>query len=141
MPGIASAATSVGIGHVAAGTRTIRVGTGGIMLPNHAPLVIADQFGTLESLFPGRVDLGLGRAPGTDPATARALRRTLASDPDAFPQDLLELMGYFAPQEGASVHGAGRLPALHRDDGARRADGRVSHLRPWPPRPVVRDRG
>jgi luciferase family oxidoreductase group 1 len=103
MPGIASAATSVVIGHVAAGTRTIRVGAGGIMLPNHAPLVIAEQFGTLESLFPGRIDLGLGRAPGTDPATARALRRTLASDPDAFPQDLLELMGYFAPQEGASI--------------------------------------
>ena len=103
MPGIASAATSVVIGHVAAGTRTIRVGAGGIMLPNHAPLVIAEQFGTLESLFPGRIDLGLGRAPGTDPATARALRRTLASDPDAFPQDLLELMGYFAPPEGASV--------------------------------------
>jgi len=103
MPGIASAATSVVIGHVAAGTRTIRVGAGGIMLPNHAPLVIAEQFGTLESLFPGRIDLGLGRAPGTDPATAHALRRTLASDPDAFPQDLLELMGYFAPQEGASI--------------------------------------
>jgi luciferase family oxidoreductase group 1 len=103
MPGIASAATSVVIGHVAAGTRTIRVGAGGIMLPNHAPLVIAEQFGTLESLFPGRIDLGLGRAPGTDPATAYALRRTLASDPDAFPQDVLELMGYFSPQEGASV--------------------------------------
>jgi luciferase family oxidoreductase group 1 len=103
MPGIASAATSVVIGHVAAGTRTIRVGAGGIMLPNHAPLVIAEQFGTLESLFPGRIDLGLGRAPGTDPSTARALRRTLASDPDAFPQDVLELMGYFAPQEGARV--------------------------------------
>src|SRR5437660_1367354 len=85
------------------GPVTIRVGAGGIMLPNHAPLVIAEQFGTLESLFPGRIDLGLGRAPGTDPATARALRRTLASDPDAFPQDLLELMGYFAPPEGASV--------------------------------------
>jgi luciferase family oxidoreductase group 1 len=103
MPGIASAATSVVIGHVAAGTRTIRVGAGGIMLPNHAPLVIAEQFGTLESLFPGRIDLGLGRAPGTDPATAYALRRTLASEPDAFPQDILELMGYFTPQEGASV--------------------------------------
>jgi luciferase family oxidoreductase group 1 len=103
MPGIASAATSVVIGHVAAGTRTIRVGAGGIMLPNHAPLMIAEQFGTLESLFPGRIDLGLGRAPGTDPATAYALRRTLASDPEAFPQDVLELMGYFAPQEGAGV--------------------------------------
>src|ERR1700686_355698 len=90
MPGIASAATSVVIGHVAAGTRTIRVGAGGIMLPNHAPLVIAEQFGTLESLFPGRIDLGIGRAPGTDPRTSLALRRTLASDPDAFPQDILE---------------------------------------------------
>src|SRR3977135_3460813 len=98
--GIASAATSVVIGHVAGGTSRIRVGSGGIMLPNHAPLVIAEQFGTLESLFPGRIDLALGRAPGTDPETAHALRRTLASDPDAFPQDVLELMGYFAPQEG-----------------------------------------
>src|SRR6202140_3426906 len=103
MPGIASAATSIVIGHVAAGTRTIRVGAGGIMLPNHAPLVIAEQFGELESLFTGRIDLGLGRAPGTDPATAYALRRTLASDPDAFPQDILELMGYFAPPDGARV--------------------------------------
>jgi len=103
MPGIASAATSVVIGHVAAGTRTIRVGAGGIMLPNHAPLVIAEQFGTLESLFPGRIDLGLGRAPGTDPATERALRRTLVSDPYAFPQDILELMGYFAPQDGTGI--------------------------------------
>src|ERR1700674_1200604 len=103
MPGIASAATSIVIGHVAGGTRTIRVGAGRIMQPNHAPLVIAEQFGTLESLFPGRIDVGLGRAPGTDPVTAHALRRTLASDPEAFPQDLLELMGYFAPQEGASV--------------------------------------
>src|SRR5476651_1689028 len=99
MTGIASAATSVVIGHVAAGTSTIRVGSGGVMLPNHAPLVIAEQFGTLESLFPGRIDLGLGRAPGTDPATAHALRRTLASDPEAFPQDVLELMGYFAPSQ------------------------------------------
>ena len=103
MPGIASAATSIVIGHVAAGTRTIRVGAGGIMLPNHAPLVIAEQFGTLESLFPGRIDLGLGRAPGTDPVTAHALRRTLASDPEAFPQDILELMEYFAPRDGRSV--------------------------------------
>ena len=103
MPGIASAATSVVIGHVAAGTRAIRVGAGGIMLPNHAPLVIAEQFGTLESLFPGRIDLGLGRAPGTDPATAHALRRTLASDPEAFPEDVIELMGYFAPPEGTRI--------------------------------------
>src|SRR5215468_9581924 len=87
MPGVASAATAVVIGHVAAGTATIRVGAGGVMLPNHSPLVIAEQFGTLESLFPGRIDLGLGRAPGSDQLTARALRRTLDSDPDAFPQD------------------------------------------------------
>src|SRR5260221_9199066 len=97
MPGIASAATAVVIGHVAGGTSTIRVGAGGIMLPNHAPLVIAEQFGTLETLYPGRIDLGLGRAPGTDPLTARALRRTLAGDVDAFPQDVVELMSYFAP--------------------------------------------
>lgn len=97
MPGIASAATAVVIGHVAAGTSTIRIGAGGIMLPNHSPLVVAEQFGTLESLFPGRIDLGLGRAPGSDQVTARALRRNLASDPDQFPQDVLELMGYFAP--------------------------------------------
>jgi luciferase family oxidoreductase group 1 len=103
MPGIASAATVSVIAHIAAGTSTIRVGAGGIMLPNHAPLVVAEQFGTLESLFPGRIDLGLGRAPGTDQATARALRRTLASDPEAFPQDVLELLSYFHPQEGQGV--------------------------------------
>lgn len=94
MPGIASAATSVLIGHVAAGTSTIRVGAGGIMLPNHSPLVIAEQFGTLASLFPGRIDLGLGRAPGSDQFTARALRRNLAAE-DSFPQDVIELLGYF----------------------------------------------
>jgi luciferase family oxidoreductase group 1 len=103
MPGIASAATAVVIAHIAAGTKAIRVGAGGIMLPNHAPLVVAEQFGTLASLFPGRIDLGLGRAPGTDPMTARALRRTLHSDPDAFPQDVLELMSYFHPEDGQSV--------------------------------------
>ena len=103
MPGIASAATAVVIGHVAGGTRTIRVGAGGIMLPNHAPLIVAEQFGTLESLYPGRIDLGLGRAPGTDQATARALRRTLASDPEAFPHDVMELMSYFAPRDGQTV--------------------------------------
>ena len=96
MPGIASAATSVLLAHVAGGTSTIRVGAGGVMLPNHSPLVIAEQFGTLASLFPGRIDLGLGRAPGSDHATARALRRNLASDADAFPQDVVELMDYFA---------------------------------------------
>jgi luciferase family oxidoreductase group 1 len=103
MPGIASAATAVVIAHVAAGTKTIRVGAGGIMLPNHAPLIVAEQFGTLESLFPGRIDLGLGRAPGTDPVTAHALRRTLASNPDAFPQDVLELLSYFHPEDGQRV--------------------------------------
>ena len=97
MPGIASAATAVVMGFVAEGTSSIRVGAGGIMLPNHAPLVIAEQFGTLESLYPGRIDLGLGRAPGSDQATARALRRTLLSDPEQFPQDVLELMAYFNP--------------------------------------------
>jgi luciferase family oxidoreductase group 1 len=99
MPGIASAATAVVIGHVAGGTSTIRVGSGGIMLPNHSPLVIAEQFGTLEALYPGRIDLGLGRAPGSDQTTARALRRNLASDPDQFPQDVLELRQYFAPAQ------------------------------------------
>jgi len=103
MSGIASAATAVVISHVAAGTKHIRVGAGGIMLPNHAPLIVAEQFGTLETLFPGRIDLGLGRAPGTDQTTARALRRTLASNPDEFPQDILELMSYFSPAEGQSV--------------------------------------
>ena len=94
--GIASAATSVVIGHVAEKTKTMRVGAGGIMLPNHAPLVIAEQFGTLESLYPGRIDLGLGRAPGSDQRTARALRRNLGSSGDTFPQDVIELQSYFA---------------------------------------------
>jgi luciferase family oxidoreductase group 1 len=111
MPGIASAATSVVICHVASGTSTIRVGSGGIMLPNHSPLVIAEQFGTLESLYPGRIDLGLGRAPGSDQTTARALRRNLATDPDQFPQDVIELMQYFAQtvpgQRVIAVPGAG----------------------------------
>ncbi len=93
MPGIASAATSLVIGHVAAATERMRVGAGGIMLPNHAPLVVAEQFGTLATLYPGRIDLGLGRAPGTDMATARALRRHMAPE-DSFPQDVLELLGY-----------------------------------------------
>ena len=103
MPGIASAATAVVIAHVAQGTSTIRVGAGGIMLPNHAPLVVAEQFGTLESLFPGRIDLGLGRAPGTDQTTAMALRRTLQSNPDLFPQDVLEVMAYFQADDGRRV--------------------------------------
>ena len=103
IPGVASAATAVVIGHVAGGTSTIRVGAGGIMLPNHSPLVIAEQFGTLESLYPGRIDLGLGRAPGGDQATARALRRTLASEVDGFPQDVVELMAYFRDEPGMRV--------------------------------------
>ncbi|MBM7570831.1 LLM class flavin-dependent oxidoreductase [Aquibacillus albus] len=96
MPGIASSATSVLIGHIAGATKCIRVGSGGIMLPNHAPLVIAEQFGTLESIYPGRIDLGLGRAPGSDQATARALRRTLNSGADDFPEQLEELENYFS---------------------------------------------
>ncbi|HEU0301930.1 MAG TPA: LLM class flavin-dependent oxidoreductase [Longimicrobium sp.] len=111
MPGVASAATSVIIGQVAAATSTMRVGAGGIMLPNHAPLVIAEQFGTLEALFPGRIDLGLGRAPGSDQVTARALRRTLDAGADAFPQDVVELIGYFRDADPAArvraVPGAG----------------------------------
>ena len=95
MSGIASAATSVLIGHVAAGTSTIRVGAGGVMLPNHAPLIIAEHYGTLATLYPDRIDLGIGRAPGTDMATARALRRTL-DDGDGFPNDVVELLGYFS---------------------------------------------
>ncbi|MEJ0036162.1 MAG: LLM class flavin-dependent oxidoreductase [Gammaproteobacteria bacterium] len=98
MKGIASAATAVVIGHVAGGTKTIRVGSGGIMLPNHAPLIIAEQFGTLASLYPDRIDLGLGRAPGTDQLTARALRRDLASRAEQFPQDVQELQAFFAPE-------------------------------------------
>jgi luciferase family oxidoreductase group 1 len=96
MEGIASAATSVVIGHVAGATESIRVGAGGIMLPNHSPLVIAEQFGTLDALYPGRIDLGLGRAPGSDQKVAQALRRTLASDANEFPRDVLELQSYFA---------------------------------------------
>ena len=94
MPGIASSATAVLVGHIAGATQTIRVGSGGIMLPNHAPLVVAEAFGTLAELYPGRIDLGLGRAPGTDQLTARALRQHLARDEDAFPQDVVELQAY-----------------------------------------------
>lgn len=111
MTGIASAATAVVIAHVAAATETIRVGAGGIMLPNHAPLLIAEQFGTLAALFPGRIDLGLGRAPGTDQATMRALRRGLAGSAESFPQDVQELQYYFQPaqpgQPVQAVPGAG----------------------------------
>ena len=110
MPGIASAATAVLIGYIAGGTKTIRVGAGGVMLPNHAPLQVAEQFGTLASLYPGRIDLGLGRAPGTDQATAKALRRYFDSA-EQFPHDVQELLGYFAPvQPGQlvrAVPGAG----------------------------------
>ncbi len=102
MPGIASAATAVVIGYVAAGTRALRVGSGGIMLPNHAPLVVAEQFGTLASLYPGRIDLGLGRAPGTDPVTMRALRRDVMAA-EQFPRDVQELQSYFAPEPGQRV--------------------------------------
>ena len=115
MPGIASAATSVVIGHVAGGTSTIRVGSGGVMLPNHSPLVIAEQFGTLASLYPGRIDLGLGRAPGSDQLTARALRRDGQNNADTFPQDVQELRALFEPvqpgQKIRAVPGAGlRVP-------------------------------
>jgi len=111
MPGIASAATAVVIAHVAGGTSRIRVGSGGVMLPNHSPLVIAEQFGTLEALFPGRIDLGLGRAPGTDQLTARALRRGQLDSADEFPRDVMELQSYFRPaapgQPVQAVPGAG----------------------------------
>src|SRR6201987_1797103 len=115
MPGIASAATAVVIGYIAGGTSIIRVGSGGVMLPNHAPLVIAEQFGTLESLYEGRIDLGLGRAPGTDQRTARALRRDLAATAENFPQDVMELHALLGPlqpnQVVRAVPGAGlRVP-------------------------------
>lgn len=104
MPGVASSATAVALAHIAAGTSRIRIGAGGIMLPNHAPLVVAEQFGTLTALHPGRVDLGLGRAPGTDQRTAAALRRTLETDENAFPQDVMEVLHWFEPaEEGQAV--------------------------------------
>src|SRR5207249_11829274 len=103
MPGVASAATAILIAHVAGGTRSIRVGSGGIMLPNHAPLIVAEQFGTLETLYPGRIDLGLGRAPGTDRRTVLALRRDPMSA-DRFPDDVVELQKFFEePQPGQKV--------------------------------------
>jgi luciferase family oxidoreductase group 1 len=111
MPGIGSAATAVLLAYVGAGTTTIRIGAGGVMLPNHAPLQVVEQFGTLESLFPGRVDLGLGRAPGTDPSAALALRRTLVSNPEEFPRDVLEVLALFRDaqpgQRVQAVPGAG----------------------------------
>lgn len=109
MPGIASAATAVVIGQVAAATRRIRVGAGGIMLPNHSPLVVAEQFGTLETLFPGRIDLGLGRAPGADQRTARALRRD-PDAPDRFAQDVVELLDYFEPLDETDTHRVRAIP-------------------------------
>ncbi len=111
LPGIASAATAVALAHVAAGTDRIKIGAGGIMLPNHAPLMVAEQFGTLAALHPGRVELGLGRAPGSDQLTLRAMRRNLLADVDQFPQDVVELLHYFAPAEPGqrlqAVPGAG----------------------------------
>ena len=111
LPGIASAATAVALAHIAAGTKTIRIGAGGVMLPNHAPLIIAEQYGTLAALHPGRVELGIGRAPGSDQRTARAMRRNLAASDDAFPHDVIELMRYFDPpspdQPVQAVPGAG----------------------------------
>lgn len=115
MSGIASAATSVVLAHIGAATNRIRIGAGGIMLPNHAPLVIAEQFGTLDALFPGRIDLGLGRAPGSDQIVARAIRRTLETDPNAFPRDVMELQSYFADDGQTGIRatpGAGAKPEL-----------------------------
>ena len=115
MRGIASAATAVVLAHVGAATRTIRIGAGGIMLPNHAPLVIAEQFGTLDALYPGRIDLGLGRAPGSDQRVAHALRRTLASDANDFPRDVVELQSYFADDGRTGIvatPGAGARPEM-----------------------------
>jgi len=103
MPGIASAATAVALAHVAVATSSIRIGAGGIMLPNHAPLMIAEQFGTLAALHPGRIDLGLGRAPGSDQIAARAMRRNLTADVDQFPADVVELMNYFRPAEPGQI--------------------------------------
>jgi luciferase family oxidoreductase group 1 len=116
MPGIASAATAVALAHVAVATNTIRIGAGGIMLPNHAPLMVAEQFGTLAALHPGRVDLGVGRAPGSDQIAARAMRRNLSADVNQFPADVVELMGYFQPakpgQALRAVPGAGEDVAI-----------------------------
>ena len=115
MRSVASAATAVALAHVAAGTKTIRVGAGGVMLPNHSPLIVAEQFGTLSALHPGRIDLGLGRAPGSDQIVARALRRNLDSDPNQFPNDVLELQAYFAGDERIvrAVPGAGENVPLY----------------------------
>jgi len=117
MPAVASSAPAVLIAHLANATSTLRVGSGGVMLPNHSPLVVAEQFGTLEALFPGRIDLGLGRAPGTDHVTARALRRARDVGADGFPDDVVELINYLAPNEGPTAHpsanpGHGYLPEV-----------------------------
>jgi luciferase family oxidoreductase group 1 len=117
MPAVASSAPAVLIAHLANATTTLRVGSGGVMLPNHSPLVVAEQFGTLEALHPGRIDLGLGRAPGTDHATARALRRTRDLSVDTFPDDVVELISYLLPNEGPPTHpaanpGSGYLPEV-----------------------------
>jgi len=117
MPAVASSAPAVLIAHIADATSTLRVGSGGVMLPNHAPLVVAEQFATLEALHPGRIDLGLGRAPGTDHVTARALRRTLDLGADSFPNDVVELIKYLLPSDGAPTHpfanpGSGYLPGM-----------------------------
>ena len=136
MPGIASAATSVALAHVGEGTTTIRIGAGGIMLPNHAPLQIAEQFGTLESLYPGRIDLGLGRAPGTDQAAAHALRRNLNADVNQFPRDVVELMAYLKPETPATGARHSRRRAGHSD-----LDSRIEPVRRaarGPSRPALR---
>jgi luciferase family oxidoreductase group 1 len=114
MPSVASSSPAVLIAHLASATSSIRVGSGGVMLPNHAPLVIAEQFGMLEALHPGRIDLGVGRAPGTDPRTARALRRSADLDADSFPEDLVEMIGYFTDGEShpRAVPAAGYLPQI-----------------------------
>jgi luciferase family oxidoreductase group 1 len=117
MPAVASSAPAVLIAHLASATSTLRVGSGGVMLPNHSPLVVAEQFGTLEALHPGRIDLGLGRAPGTDHVTARALRRTRDVGADGFPDDVVELINYLAPSDGPPTHpsanpGSGYLPEV-----------------------------
>ena len=117
MPSVASSAPAVLVGHLADATTTLRVGAGGVMLPNHAPLVVAEQFGTLEALHPGRIDLGLGRAPGTDPQTARALRRTADLGAEHFPRDVVELISYLADSDGPPMHpaanpGRGYLPEM-----------------------------
>jgi luciferase family oxidoreductase group 1 len=139
MVGIASAATAVVIAYVAGGTNTIRVGSGGIMLPNHSPLVIAEQFGTLETLYPGRIDLGLGRAPGTDPRTVRALRRGPDSA-ERFPQDVLELQALLAPLQPGQVVQPYPVPGSKCQSGfsVRACSGRSSRRRSDCPLPSLR---